>query len=320
MANLYEDHSGVTAGNYENPYDALIEASEYDSDKLQAIYDKHRRARIEQQKVKLLDPNFQGVTPDPILQKLVYPDIEPGFKDTRNCLVFWARPPQKVRHLISEVQKKLQSILPQMWFMPPDNLHMTCLEVTFSRTKDEIAELVKQLSPKAAEITDYTDDHRARLIKPLLGFDASAFAFSFVPAAGEGLSEGRKLDDDAYTYHHLRRDVYELVKDSGIAIGSRYTVPSSHLTIGRFVTTQDTSKDADRGVNANIPDPQKMEEVVRTIEDINRWLQDEYWPKDDEPGIKDGGEWIVGQEKGLDFHQGTLWYGDGERVRLGKGF
>ncbi|KAI9666623.1 MAG: hypothetical protein M1821_004559 [Bathelium mastoideum] len=318
--NLYEDHSGVTSGNYDNPYDALIEASHNDASKLQTIYDRHRRARIEQQKGKLLDPSFAGVTPDSVLQRLHYPEIEPGFRDTRHCLVFWARPPQKLKNLITHIQQQLRAVLPNMWFMPAENLHLTCLEVTFSRTDEEIGQLVKQISPKAVEITDYTYTHQARLIKPILGFDASAFALSFLPAAGEGLSQGRKKAEDEYTYHHLRRDVYTLVKDTGVEIGSRYTVPSSHLTIGRFITPQDTSKDAEKGVDASIPDPEKMEKVVEKINALNEWLQEVYWPRDASPPIREGGEWIVGEEKGLDFHQGTLWYGKGECIRLGKGF
>ncbi|KAL9080986.1 MAG: hypothetical protein Q9157_000396 [Trypethelium eluteriae] len=207
-----------------------------------------------------------------------------------------------------------------MWFQPPENLHMTCLEITFSRTREEIAQLVGQISPHAAEITDYTYTHRARLIKPMLGFDASAFALSFLPAAGEGLSQGRVRADDEYTYHHLRRDVYALANRTGVEIGSRYTVPSSHLTIGRFITPQDTSQDAEKGVEAKTPDPEKMKKVVEKIDEVNAWLQREYWPRDAVPPIQAGGEWIIGEEKGLDFHQGTLWYGRGERVRLGKGF
>ena len=207
-----------------------------------------------------------------------------------------------------------------MWFPPSENLHLTCLEITFSRTKEEIAELIRQMAPNISEITDYTYTHRARLIKPMLGFDASAFALSFLPAAGEGLSHGRRKADDEYTYHHLRRDVYTLAKGTGVAIGSRYTVPSSHLTIGRFITPQDTAKDAEKGLDASIADPEKMSRVLSKIEEINDWLQNEYWPKDMGIPIREGGEWIIGEENGLDFHQGTLWYGRGERVRLGRGF
>jgi len=64
-----------------------------------------------------------------------------------------------------------------------------------------------------------------------------------------------------------------------------------------------------------------MERWIHGIEEINSWLQSEFWPSDGqtEP-VKAGGEWVVGQEKGLDLRQGRLWYGGGQTVRLGKGF
>jgi vesicle-fusing ATPase len=187
---------------------------------------------------------------------------------------------------------------------------MTTLEITHSRTEDKIEELVNTLRPSSEKIASYTYDHRARLIKPLIGYDAAAFALSFVPAAGEGLSMGRNADDDRFTYHHLRRDVYRLCKDTGVEIDSRYTVPSSHLTVGRFIVPGDFIQPGGS---------QDMGKVIHKIEEINEWLREEYWPKEDGK-IKEGGEWIVGEEKGLDHRKGTLWYGEGETVVLGKGF
>ena len=119
--------------------------------------------------------------------------------------------------------------------MPRDNLHITALEVTHSKTAPEIQKLVDGVRDKIPAITDYTYTHRARLIKPLIGYDASALALSFVPAAGEGLHAGRTLEDDKFTYHHLRRDLFSLCRDAGVNVESRYVVPSSHLTIGRYV-------------------------------------------------------------------------------------
>ena len=58
--------------------------------------------------------------------------------------------------------------------------------------------------------------------------------------------------------------------------------------------------------------------LVETIDEINRWLEDEFWPGD--AGAKDGGEWVVGEGKGLDYRKGTLWYGSGATVYLGRGF
>lgn len=55
------------------------------------------------------------------------------------------------------------------------------------------------------------------------------------------------------------------------------------------------------------------------IEEINGWLEEKFWPREGGKRILKG-EWVVGQEKGLDCREGALWYGGGETVRLGKGF
>lgn len=298
---------------------------------IQARYSTHRATRNAQQETKLLAPDFSGVTLDPILQRLYDPTIEPGYTDPRHCFVFWARPPQKVKALIADVQEKLRAVAPStfafllrpslttslttppdLWLMPTDCLHMTALEITHSRTDAEIKSLVETMHPSIPTIVDYTLTHRARLVKPMIGFDAQALALSFVPAAGEALPPGRTKADDKYTYHHLRRDLYTLSKER-LKVDSRYVVPSSHLTIGRFITAEDFSSDGKS-------DPEKMRQLIEKIEEVNEWLQAEYWPKENDAAIKDGGEWIVGQEKGLDCREGTLWYGAGKTVQLGRGF
>lgn len=217
--------------------------------------------------------------------------------------------------------------------MPSTNLHLTALEVTHSRTLSEIQSLVSILHPKVSTITDYTFSaaHRARLIKPMLTYDASAIALSYLPAGGV---EKR----DKYTYHHLRRDIWEMTSDTsatnmagsadgdsaqsatgpGVRVESRYVVPSAHLTIARFVTNRDTTK---KRTETGEVDVEVMRRLVERIDTINETLERDYWPLgEQEDGIKDGGQWVVGEEQGLDCRWGTLWYGDGETVRLGRGF
>ena len=224
--------------------------------------------------------------------------------------MFWARPPAKLRSLIVEVQRRLLEVAPNLWTMPPSNLHMTAIEVTHSLTVEQINSLVEKLLPEVPAIADYTFNHRARLVKPMVSYDAQALALSLLPATGEG---SKSSDEDKYTYHHLRRDLFAKIQAAGLRVASRYVTPSAHLTIGRFITKKDFET-ADGKV-----DNVKVEKLVATIEDINEWLQKEFWPKED-GSIKDGGEWIVGEEKGLDCHKGRLWYGGGDRVHLGKGF
>ena len=199
--------------------------------------------------------------------------------------------------------------------MPQNNLHMTALEITHSLTAPEIHSLVEQMSSSKEQITNHTYDHRARLVKPSVSFDAQALALSFLPAAGEESQSERTSHDDAYTYHHLRRDLFALATEAGVTVASRYVVPSAHLTIGRFIETSDF--EVEHGGEGKI-DGARVAELVKVIEEINEWLEREFWPIDGR--IKEGGEWIVGEEKGLDFRQGALWYGGGETVRLGKGF
>ncbi|WPH00150.1 Hypothetical protein R9X50_00297300 [Acrodontium crateriforme] len=307
----FEDLSGYKDPTTANPYDSLIEACNNDPAQIQARYDTHRINRNAQQKAKLLASDFAGVTIDEILAKLEDPARNPGFEDWRNCLVFWARPPKVVRELIAEIQRKLIDVAPNLWIMPSTNLHMTALEVAHSLTEQEIKDLVDKLTPKSPEITEYTNDHRVRLIKPLVSYDAQALALSFLPAVNE-LDNTQKSAEADYTYHHLRRDLYTQAEQAGVKVASRYVIPSSHLTIGRFITKQDFETSDGK------TDASKIQSLVERIEEINTWLKEEYWPSGN--GIKDGGEWAVGEETGLDFRKGRLWYGGGETVRLGKGF
>jgi len=60
----------------------------------------------------MLDMSFNGVNIDQILLRLEDPTIEPGYTDPRHCLVFWARPTQKVKDLISQVQQELLTVAP----------------------------------------------------------------------------------------------------------------------------------------------------------------------------------------------------------------
>jgi vesicle-fusing ATPase len=193
-------------------------------------------------------------------------------------------------------------------------MHITVLEVTHSKTAPEIQSIVDKIHDKVPAITNYTTNHRSRLIRPLIGFDASALALSFVPAAGEGLHAGRKSEDDKYTYHHLRRDVFGLLRDAGAQIESRYVVPSSHLTIGRFINTKDFA--ATDGTH----DASKMKAFIDKIEEINGWLEKEFWPEHNNGTIPEGGEFNVGEETGLHCRMGTLWYGNGVEVHQGKGY
>jgi len=316
----FEDLSGASTPVTSNPYDGLIQATGNDTKTLQESYQLHRETRNRQQKAKILSDDFSGWILDEHLVKLDGHQRDDDYVDPRNCLVFWGRPPGKVKQLIHIIQQKLKDAAPDIWLMPLDRLHITAMEVTHSKTAEEIDRLVNVLKPNFQLIADYPSLHRARLIKPMISYDAAALALSFVPAAGENPGRGRKVEEDDYTYHHLRRDLYTLITKAGVEVGSRYVVPSAHLTIARFNSKNpfgDDPLDASAGL-----DMKKRKHWISEIEMINKWLEAEYWPDrsgHEGEGIMPGGEFIPGEEKGLDFRKGRLWYGGGETVYLGKG-
>ena len=187
---------------------------------------------------------------------------------------------------------------------------MTTLEIAHSLTEAEISAQVALMEAGLREITDFTLLHQARLVQPMISFDAAAVALSFVPAARGGSASAQ----DSYTYHHLRRDLHNLCEGTGAAVKSRYIVPSAHLTIARFVTNDDF---ADNG-NTELLSTPRLEYWLNQIGEVNQWLEETYWT-DSDANIPSGGEWVVGSEKGLECCVGTLWYGNGTTVRLGKG-
>ncbi|KAK8109857.1 hypothetical protein PG999_007994 [Apiospora kogelbergensis] len=314
LKNKLEDLSGVVLKPGENPYNALIEACKDDPEQIQALYSAHRIRRNAQQKEKFLSPERPELIIDPWLLRLENPEIEPGFKDQRNCMTFWGRPPMHVLELAEKIQNKLKAVAPNIWLMPTYRMHITALELAFSRTPEEIDVIKRILGPAIPSVASYTYRHRARLVKPMISYDLSAFAVSFLPACGEpvlspppaapGLTEGVQQGDH-YTYHHLRRDIWNVAKDAGMEIDSRYIVPSAHITLGRYLTDKDHAT------------PEQRQKWVEAIEEINGWLEEEVWDTAD-TGLM--GEWMVGQEKGLDVRVGTLWYGGGRTVLLGEGF
>jgi hypothetical protein len=48
--------------------------------------------------------------------RLEDPTLEPGFEDTRNSLVVWARPPDHVLRLAGRVQEMLREAAPSEFF------------------------------------------------------------------------------------------------------------------------------------------------------------------------------------------------------------
>jgi hypothetical protein len=177
-----------------------------------------------------------------------------------------------------------------------------------------------------ARLTDFTLAHRARLVKPLIGYQGdSSLVLFFVPAAGEGLdkvSGAGQTDgedhDGGYTFHHLRRDLFDVCVATGMRVRDRGMLETADVCITRLVVDDDVFRAREIGEPGLRLDAEKLVQFVASLEKINCWLREMYWPSED--GILPGGEWVVGQEVGLALRSGTIWFGGGEVVADGKGF
>ncbi|KAF4186125.1 hypothetical protein CNMCM8927_003183 [Aspergillus lentulus] len=296
-----------------NPFDELISKCQGKPAQVQAQYEAHRSTRNAKSKAHLLSPDFTGWQVDEILKKLHVQTTIPShegqtpFIDHRNNLNFYARPPQHIKELIAEVQKEIQNVVPNIWLTPPDFLHTTVLEIASSRTSLEVDSFVSHIEKSGviSDLVNYTFNHRARLVKPVVSFDAAAMALSFVPAAGEPSRWSRSAEDDKYTYHHLRRDLYAGVAATGLQLKPRYLVPSAHITIARFITHDGFLLEKLGPVGEPVYDRERVAALVDKIEQINQTIQAKYWPGENRT-VSAGAEWVVGEETGLELCKGPL--------------
>lgn len=196
--------------------------------------------------------------------------------------------------------------------MPPQNLHMTTLEMVSAKTAQDVDQVAAFLQANAPlqELVNYTLTHRARLGRPVVSYDASALALSFLPVF-EDTEKTTGAGNGTYSYHHLRSDLYDRITQSGCQIGARYSVPSAHITIARFVVPIGSTHEEELAALG-----ERVVKLVERLEDINQELRSDEWKRFGSPSR---GEWTVGQERGLELNKGVAWYGTGERVLIGQG-
>ena len=136
-----------------------------------------------------------------------------------------------------------------------------------------------------------------------------ALALSFLPV---------QPDNSKYTYHHLRRDLWnETVQKSGLLSCGRYVVPSAHVTIARFNSINVFPGDPD-DESATLQD-RNLRRWLQCIDVINTWLSDIDDPARIEAENNEFSWWTLGEEEGLELRIGRTWYGGGELLCKGLG-
>lgn len=187
-----------------NPFTAI--AKKYSTEEEQ---DEYRRNRNKVQAEKLR--NYLRINVDEHLN---------GLEDDRLSCCIVSRPDEATICFVQSIQHQLQeSIASELWLTPPENLHITLLEVAHTRPKEEIKLFVNALKPLMSEISSMVKDGPL-LNLPLLCFDENAIALSFTSSN--------------FTHSELRLQLFKYASTHKIDILSRYAGPSAHITIARF--------------------------------------------------------------------------------------
>lgn len=303
-----------------NPYRVLIDQNPT-PEKMTEAYEKHRRTRNASKFDEL--SSSHKVNPDPILTGLVS-DNKPEEFDPRNSIVIWCRPPSHVMDLIGTVQTKLveainAEISPKqpvhvpcdwndavnkgpLWLMPRECLHMTALEINNSEPIEKVLKNMELIKPHVDQLLNPAGETPI-LMRPLVCFDASALALTFVPIDHPVDHKKEETDVTATPkeiqtgYTHYRAQLYETVtKVAGIDVDSRYQVPSAHITIARFVK--------------EIP-PEAIDAILNQVKELNAWLDESY----SDPNKF---SWKIREERANVCRYGRLWYGGGTSEGTGK--
>ena len=202
----------------------FIDTSDSGSQSTRSLYSRHRNDRDTRLHTLLLQQ--PPLSADPLLAAMLHSNDDT--LDQRHNLALVARPPSHVIALITTLQQQLHVLAGDaLWLPSPRQLHMTVYEVTHSRTSRQLQPLVATVRGHRSELCCQLPIDRVKLDSPLLNYDTSAVAITFLP-----------IDVDGYDIARLRAEVGGRLAGMGIEWDGRYVAPTAHITIGRFVESR----------------------------------------------------------------------------------
>ena len=216
-----------------SPFSDLLELP---TSSIRTVYSTHRDTRDSQQRQLLL--THRSLTPDPLLSHILSSHSDFSL-DARHNLSFITRPSPRITSLILHLQQQLRTLAgDSLWYPPPSHLHLTVYEVTHSLTSAQLAPTLALLRAHP-DVFDLPRMPTVTLDSPLVNFDTSAIALTFLPSSSPSSTTS---PSSSYTLHHLRHDVCTSLTRIGVPWQGRYIAPSAHATIARLISTDAVDK------------------------------------------------------------------------------
>ncbi|CUM65865.1 uncharacterized protein PRCAT00003515001 [Priceomyces carsonii] len=171
-------------------------------------------------------------------------------EDNRYTCGIVARPSESLTEKVQLIQNIIKSSVKAnqaLWFLPPELLHLTVLEIALLLPKSSIMKIVEEVLPHIETILRIANDGPV-LNEPLICFDSNAIAVSFTSV---GKCSSR-----------YRQDVFESVSLYDIKAQPRYLSPTMHITIVRFVKELDE---------------EDIKSLLQKVDELNSSIQNFEW-------------------------------------------
>ncbi len=139
--------------------------------------------------------------------------------DQRCGINFVCRPTTDIRNVIAGIQKHLKDVEPEQYYYPEVDIHLTLLEMSHSRTPQEVIEIANDLTPKLFSLFQGVEGFT--LYSPELSLDRLGCAITFLPSNDQ---------------LQLTRDLLATrLRNCGMSLEPRYKATSAHISIMRYV-------------------------------------------------------------------------------------
>jgi 2'-5' RNA ligase len=142
---------------------------------------------------------------------------EPG-SDQRHGVNFVCRPNDEIVERATTIQQRLAEYEPDQYYYPPEDLHLTLVEICHSRTREDADRIVMKARRLSLEL--FERPPRVELDEPTLAYDRWGAALNFLPCGGQ--------------LQLLRSSVRQDLARNGVPVESRYLSTSAHITLLRY--------------------------------------------------------------------------------------
>jgi len=152
-----------------------------------------------------------------IVDETLAGELRSPYTDQRYGVNIIVRPSVDISEYICFIQNQLRTQEPDQYYYPVETLHLTLVEICFSRPQNEAVHIGQTVAAKIKSVLHPVPVFQVK--EPMLTYDARACALKFTSTSGIG---------------NVRRLITERLRTESVEIEQRYQSESAHITFMRY--------------------------------------------------------------------------------------